>query len=309
MSADPNHKPEMAIALTPFLAFLNFLPLPTILLHLLTVPELEIFVSQDLVNELAKSLTLPSTRPPDTFLFEPTVYPPSDTQKAILQKIFGSVMSAEPTLVKKAIDNLIGRYEKKYQIAESEQGLVDLALMLNEQYPRDIGILCVFLLNVVELKRGDAAFLGADMPHAYISGDIIECMATSDNVVRAGLTPKLRDVETLVSMLTYEAGPGSKQLQSPAPFGTDNATKLYDPPIDEFSVLMLTLEAGKTTEHRAIEGPSICVVTEGHGSAAWAEGEETFSRGDVLFIGAGREIKWKATEPVELFRAYVEASQ
>jgi mannose-6-phosphate isomerase len=43
-------------------------------------------------------------------------------------------------------------------------------LMLNEQYPGDIGVLCVFLLNVVELKEGEAAFLGANMPHAYIKG-------------------------------------------------------------------------------------------------------------------------------------------
>ena len=53
---------------------------------------------------------------------------------------------------------------------ESEKGLVDLAKMLNEQYPGDIGVLCVFLLNVVELKEGEAAFLGANMPHAYIKG-------------------------------------------------------------------------------------------------------------------------------------------
>jgi mannose-6-phosphate isomerase len=53
---------------------------------------------------------------------------------------------------------------------DSEKGLVDLALMLNEQYPGDIGVLCVFLLNVVELKEGEAAFLGANMPHAYIKG-------------------------------------------------------------------------------------------------------------------------------------------
>ena len=37
-----------------------------------------------------------------------------------------------------------------------------------------------------------AIYLGANVPHAYISGEIVECMATSDNVIRAGLTPKLR---------------------------------------------------------------------------------------------------------------------
>ena len=43
-----------------------------------------------------------------------------------------------------------------------------------------------------------------DEPHAYVQGDIIECMINSDNVVRGGLTPKLKDVETLSQMLKYD---------------------------------------------------------------------------------------------------------
>ena len=134
-------------------------------------------------------------------------------------------------------------------------------------------------------------------------------MATSDNVVRAGLTPKLRDVDTLVEMLTYEAGEGSKQLLKPESFGSDSATMLYDPPIDEFSVLKVELEADNTTSHRSIDGPSICVVTEGSGYAEGPDGTVEFGRGDVLFISAGKEIDWKAKEKLELFRAFVEAGK
>ena len=47
-------------------------------------------------------------------------------------------------------------------------------------------------------------FLKANLPHAYLSGDCVECMACSDNVVRAGLTPKFMDVPTLCQMLNYE---------------------------------------------------------------------------------------------------------
>lgn len=173
--ADPNHKPEMAIALTPFLAFLNFLPLPTLLLHLLTVPELSPLIPDHLVTDLATSLTLPTTKPPDAFLFEPTISSPSEKQRGILKGIFGALMSASEDLVKEAVKSLISRYENEngdgeVTVVESEKGLVGLAKMLNEQYPGDVGVLCVFVLNVVELKVGEAAFLGADMPHAYISG-------------------------------------------------------------------------------------------------------------------------------------------
>ncbi|KAK8850757.1 mannose-6-phosphate isomerase [Kwoniella newhampshirensis] len=312
---DPNHKPEMAIALTPFLAFLNFLPLPTLLLNLLSVPELSALIDSSLVDSLASSLTLPSTRPPDAFLFQPTVSSPTDAQKDILKKIFESLMSADKEVVERSINDLVKRYKnesREEEIGDNEKGLVDLALMLNEQYPGDVGVLCVFMLNVVELKKGDAAFLGANEPHAYIKGDIIECMATSDNVVRAGLTPKLRDVPTLVDMLTYEAGPGNKQLLKPTPFSgeDDKSTSLYDPPIEEFSVLRIELGKEEKTEHRAIAGPSLAVVTEGAGIVAVGGDKVDFERGEVLFIGAGKEVTWESKgDGVEVFRAFVEADK
>lgn len=80
----------------------------------------------------------------------------------------------------------------------------ELILRVEKQYPGDIGVIAAFLLNQVKLNPGEALYLGADEPHAYIYGECIECMATSDNVVRAGLTPKNRDVQTLCSMLTYK---------------------------------------------------------------------------------------------------------
>ena len=170
LALDPNHKPEMAIALTPFLAFLNFLPLPSLLLHLLTVPELDALIPSDLTSALATLLTLPSTRPPDPFLFTPTVSAPTEAQREILKNIFEALMTAPAELVKQSIATLVERYKRREEIAENERGLMDLAIMLDEQYPGDVGVLCVFMLNVVELKRGEAAFLGADMPHAYIKG-------------------------------------------------------------------------------------------------------------------------------------------
>ena len=79
-----------------------------------------------------------------------------------------------------------------------------LVLRLEKQYPGDVGVISAFFFNYVKLNPGEALYLGANEPHAYIYGECIECMATSDNVVRAGLTPKHRDVQTLCSMLTYK---------------------------------------------------------------------------------------------------------
>lgn len=89
---------------------------------------------------------------------------------------------------------------QKRQLSAKEQ----LVLRLEVQYPADVGILAAFFLNYVKLKPGEALYLGPNEPHAYISGECIECMATSDNVVRAGLTSKKRDVQALLSMLNYK---------------------------------------------------------------------------------------------------------
>ena len=60
----------------------------------------------------------------------------------------------------------------------------------------------------IRLIPGQAIYLPANVPHAYLAGEIIECMAASDNVIRAGLTPKFKDTRVLCSSLTYEQGIG-----------------------------------------------------------------------------------------------------
>jgi mannose-6-phosphate isomerase len=81
--------------------------------------------------------------------------------------------------------------------------LEELILKLYAVYKTDRGVFCPLIMNYLILSPGDAFFMGPNEPHAYISGDCIECMALSDNVVRAGLTPKFKDVDVLCDMLHY----------------------------------------------------------------------------------------------------------
>lgn len=82
--------------------------------------------------------------------------------------------------------------------------LNSLIQQLSRDYPNDRGVFCPLILNHLRINPGEAFFMGPNEPHAYISGDCVECMALSDNTVRAGLTPKHRDVETLCTMLHYK---------------------------------------------------------------------------------------------------------
>lgn len=66
-----------------------------------------------------------------------------------------------------------------------------------------MGLLFIFFFNILRLKKGEALISIPDEPHAYLSGELVECMCNSDNTVRGGLTPKFKDTEILYEMLPY----------------------------------------------------------------------------------------------------------
>ena len=80
-----------------------------------------------------------------------------------------------------------------------------LFMELNKTYPGDGGTFFAFILNYIELAPGEAVFVPANTPHAYIEGRGIECMACSDNVIRAGLTPKSKRKDLLMDTLDFAA--------------------------------------------------------------------------------------------------------
>lgn len=292
---DPNHKPEMALAITPFAALCGFLPLTRIATYLARVPELVALIPQAILN--------------DFLVTAPTADPSEFVSKQSLRDVFSAVMTAEANTFTTQLSKLIARYDAG-SVHPEEEDVRELVLRLNAQFPNDIGIFCAFLLNYVKLLPGEAIFLGAGEPHAYISGDIIECMANSDNVIRAGLTPKLRDIPNLVNTLTYVTAPASRHAVKPQPFPDTLTSTLYDPPISEFSVVSVTLAPSQTEAHRGLDGPSIAIVTGGEGKLRWGGGFLDITRGEVVFIGAGTAINLSATgngDGLEIYRAFVEA--
>lgn len=126
-------------------------------------------------------------------------------------------------------------------------------------------------------------------------------MASSDNVVRAGFTPKFQDINTLTTMLTYSYAPISEQKMSPVdyPYVTLNRTAysagstviLYDPPIEEFSVVKTELnKEGSKATFEGIGGPSIIICTKGKGKISVGPTTEEIEEGFVFFVGATAEV-------------------
>jgi len=137
-------------------------------------------------------------------------------------------------------------------------------------------------------------------------------MAASDNVVRAGLTPKFKDVETLVDMLTYTCKSANNQIVSGSPYLQSITTILYDPPIEEFSILCTTLSQNtiKSEVFEGVNGPSIILVTEGNGRIFYNENTFDACMGSVFFIGANTRITLETINTKTIFyRAYSELSK
>lgn len=80
----------------------------------------------------------------------------------------------------------------------------------------------------------------ADFKQIFIIiSDCMECMACSDNVVRAGLTPKYKDVETLCEMLEYKPSTASDNIFHPHQDPCDPYVTIYDPPVKDFAVMRI----------------------------------------------------------------------
>ncbi|TVY12788.1 Mannose-6-phosphate isomerase [Lachnellula arida] len=313
---DDNHKPEMTIAITPFDGLCGFRPLAETAHFLTTVPSLKKLVGESEVEAFKSAVKgqEASEKPED-----------EERNKKALQKAFGSLMNSKKEDVEQAAKELIASAEKEGADfaggggpSNGGQELADLVVRLNKQFPGDIGLFVLFFLNYVKLEVGEAMFLKADDIHAYLSGDIIECMAASDNVVRAGFTPKFKDVDTLISMLTYSYAPIEEQKMEPVdyPYATLNrdayssgsSAILYDPPIEEFSVVRTSLKKkGAKATFEQIAGPSIFICTTGNGKISVGPKVEEVKPGYVYFVGATAEVVLESEDDeFTTFKAFCE---
>jgi len=148
---------------------------------------------------------------------------------------------------------------------------------LAERYPGDSGVLVTLLLNHVVLSPGEAMFLDAGVVHAYTSGFGIEIMASSDNVVRAGLTPKHVDVDELLEIADF--APIPPPVCSPR--AVAEGLVAFSPPVEEFSLHI----AQAPTDALPAAGPRILLVIDGEVEVVTATDRARLRRGEALFVG------------------------
>ena len=155
----------------------------------------------------------------------------------------------------------------------TERGISRICL---EKFPRDIGALFPYILNVMHLEPGDGVYLKPDTIHAYAYGNGLEIMDSSDNVLRCGLTHKRMDLEELKRIMVFEAEPALVTPTHKDEWGID----VYETPSDTFS--LMSADSGLYSVDESYV--SIGLVVEG-GVEFEVDGETiSFEKGKSFFI-------------------------
>ncbi|MCL8027614.1 mannose-6-phosphate isomerase, class I [Nocardioides bruguierae] len=164
-------------------------------------------------------------------------------------------------------------------------------------YPGDVGVIVSLLLNRLTLQPGEAAYLGAGILHAHLSGMCVEVMVNSDNVLRAGLTPKHLAPEAVVASVDAEMS----RLARVSPELVGASTDVFEPGDGEFGLAVTqTSPADVDGVLLPVTGRSILVCTGGEVEAVSQRGQVIrLSRGAVMYAGyEDGEVRLRGTGEV-----------
>jgi mannose-6-phosphate isomerase len=262
---DPFHKPEILLAITPVEALCGFRPV------------------EESLHCLAK-LQLPELKPTIAALAR------GGLRAAIPQLIALSAQRRESLV--RAVATRAASF-----VAAHDPEFINTyrwAATLAETYPGDPGVVISLMCNHLTLAPGEAVFLPAGNLHAYLCGAGIEVMASSDNVLRGGLTAKHVDLAALLEVLDFTDGKVPVLHPVLGPGGLR-----YQVPVEDFELTRCQL--GTDPGVLTTAGPQVLLCAEGIAVLGSADGELTLAQGQSAFVPAGAPLS--ARGPALLYRA------
>ena len=261
---DDNHKPEIAIALDSLTAIAGFRPAKDIAAALRRFPELDEIAGSELAERVRSARSESGLVPS-------------------LKLLYGAIMrrAEDEAELTRVIPAIVDRLSKlKDPVPEEALFVGNYGL-----YGADVGLFSFLFFNLIQLKPGQAIFTDAGVPHAYLRGNIVECMANSDNVVRAGLTGKFRDVGTLLEILTYRFAEYPVINREQKPDGV-----VYHTGAGEFEITAYQKEPGFDALFDSGGGPAVVLITGGSARVQWEEDGEwrskEFATGESFLVPA-----------------------
>ena len=256
---DPNHKPEMTVALSEeFEALCGFYPRHVVEKFATSFPSLQAFVDPTPLND-----------------------------REFYLRAFSKLLQVKDTSEGARLLHTV----KSEAVGYSQIELLFRRVL--SYFPDDPTAIAVFLLQYHLMKKGEAIFVGPNLIHAYLKGDCVECMACSDNVIRGGLTPKFIDKENLIKLLNFQAG-GEEPV---VPRQVSAGHIIYDSPVPEFEIhrmttTLYTLPTPSPMVLVCVEGQGDVVCSgqtlklEVGTVVLVARGAEIEMRGDAVVFGA-----------------------
>jgi len=261
---DPYHKPEILLAITPVEALCGFRPLVESL-HCLAklqltelLPTIAGLAHGGLRTAIPQLLALSARRR-------------ESLVSAVAEKAAGFVAAHDPEFI------------NTYRWASN----------LAEAYPGDPGVVISLMCNHLRLAPGEAVFLPAGNLHAYLSGAGVEVMASSDNVLRGGLTSKHVDLAALIDVLDFTDGKVPVIHPVLGPGGLR-----YPTPVDDFDLtrVQVDVDPGLLTT----SGPQVLLCAEGVAVLTGPRGDVQLAQGESAFVPAGQPLS--ARGPALLYR-------
>jgi mannose-6-phosphate isomerase len=260
---DQNHKPEMACALMK----------GTLLYGWRKAPEITA-----LLNKYPKLGELVSNR-------------------SSLAHMLGGLLKSESKIRRDIVHSIKAQLSRAASMDAHETLFMKCAGIYKED---DRGLLTLFFMNFVTLEPLQAVFVNSGVPHAYLSGDFVECMANSDNVVRLGLTRKNCDIETLLSLIKYDGTEIAGALIKPS---VKNGIYSFAPPVAEFALDLVAGRAARKPDSKL----EVLLLIKGKGDLTFKSGKISLAPGDAYFISDKcREYQIEITDGL-MARAYVPA--
>lgn len=252
---DPWAKPEALVALSNFTALMGFRePRKTI----------------DLIDRLGVKVDLD------------TIYGPlrhRGGSAGIAEAFFDILSHGEEHVA--AVEQVVATAVTKTDEHGPLGNFARMIVEIDQFHPSDPGILAAMMLNIVTLEPGDAIFLPAGQMHAYLRGTGVEIMASSDNVVRGGLTSKHVDVDELLRVVDF-----SPLYPEAVPTRDEQGATHYLTPSREFQLWSLDLPDDVPVPG---VGARIALVTSGEVTIAGGEVQEILRSGEAVVIGADEE--------------------
>jgi mannose-6-phosphate isomerase len=247
---DRNHKPELLYALTPFEALCGFRAAAE-------AAELLTGLDASLADALREVLVSDA-----------------DPIRAAVTRLLDDAQRPSP----EEVDEVARACRARLDTTDADG--YRTVVLLAEAYPGDPGVVMSLLLNHLTLQPGDAMFVPAGAVHAYLQGVAVEIQSSSDNVLRAGLTPK--HLATADLLATIDCTPGQPHLVSPARV---DGFRVFTAPVDDF-VLTVTTPDDDADRPLPGSGPRILLCLEGEFTVASATEELRLAQGAAAFVAA-----------------------